>query len=157
MMQTSLSERLLRRVLHAYFRFARGMTLGVRAAVFDGQGRVFLVRHTYVSGWYFPGGGVEVGEDALSALQRELAEEGNIVMQGPPRLHGFFFNNRVSRRDHVALYVVHAFHQTAPRLADREIAETGFFAPDALPADATPATRARLAEILNATPPSPHW
>ena len=48
-----------RRVLHAYWRFSRGATLGVRAMVIDGDGRVFLIRHTYVEGWHLPGGGVE--------------------------------------------------------------------------------------------------
>lgn len=52
----------LRRVFHLYWRVARGMTLGVRAVVLDGDNRVFLVRHSYVTGWYLPGGGVEVGE-----------------------------------------------------------------------------------------------
>ena len=50
-------EPALRRVLHAYWRFARAMTLGVRALVIDGEGRVFLVKHSYVSGWHLPGGG----------------------------------------------------------------------------------------------------
>lgn len=156
-MTTTMSGRLLQRVLHLYFRFARGMTMGVRAAVFDDDGRVFLVRHTYVRGWYFPGGGVEVGEDAVTALRRELEEEGNIVMEAEPQLHGLYFNNRVSRRDHVALYVVRAHRQTAPRLADREIAETGYFTLDHLPAGVTAATRARLDEILHGTPAPPVW
>ena len=55
-------EPTLRKFVHLYFRFARGMTLGVRAVVIDANDRVFLVRHTYVSGWYLPGGGVEVGQ-----------------------------------------------------------------------------------------------
>ncbi|HZW47654.1 MAG TPA: DNA mismatch repair protein MutT, partial [Microvirga sp.] len=42
--------------LHTYWRFARGMTLGVRAVVLDDRWRVFLIRHTYVPGWHLPGG-----------------------------------------------------------------------------------------------------
>jgi 8-oxo-dGTP pyrophosphatase MutT (NUDIX family) len=156
-MSDRLAERIVRRTLHTYFRFARGLTLGVRGAVFDADGRIFLVRHTYVRGWYMPGGGVEVGEDVLTSLKRELAEEGNIVLTGEPRLHGMFFNGRASRRDHVLLYVVRAFEQTGPRAPDREIAETGFFAIDALPAETTPATRARLAEIIEGATIAAEW
>src|SRR5262249_16771891 len=71
-----------RRVLHLYWRFARGLTLGVRGVVIDEQRRVFLVQHTYVRGWHLPGGGVEPGETLITALARELAEEGNIELTG---------------------------------------------------------------------------
>ena len=87
-------EPLIRRLFHFYWRFARGMTLGVRAVVLDGENRVFLVRHSYVSGWHLPGGGVETGETFLSSLRRELIEEGRIEMTGQPLLHGLFFNRR---------------------------------------------------------------
>ena len=40
------------------------MTFGVRAAVIDAENRIFLVKHTYVPGWYLPGGGVDPGETA---------------------------------------------------------------------------------------------
>jgi 8-oxo-dGTP pyrophosphatase MutT (NUDIX family) len=150
----SLAARLRSRIFHLYFVATRPMTLGVRAAVFDAEGRVFLVRHTYVPGWHFPGGGVEPGETALDALTRELVEEGAIAVQEEPRLHGFYFNGSISRRDHVALYVVRRFTQPAPPAPNREIAETGFFACDALPEGTTRATRARVDEILkDATPP----
>src|SRR5947207_4472519 len=96
-------EPMLRRGFHVYWRFARGMTLGVRAVVLDGDSRVFLVRHSYVAGWHLPGGGVEVGETFREALRRELAEEGRIELSGEPALQGIFLNSHVSRRDHVAV------------------------------------------------------
>src|SRR5262245_21632276 len=113
-------EPAIRRCLHVFWRFSRGLTLGVRAVVIDGQGRVFLIRHSYVAGWHLPGGGVEAGETVLSALTRELAEEGNITLDEPPLLHGVFFNARVSRRDHVAVSVVRAFHQDTPPQSSEE-------------------------------------
>jgi len=141
-------EPLVRRLMHFYWRLARGMTLGVRAVVLDADGRVFLVKHSYVSGWHLPGGGVEVGETCLDALGRELMEEGRIALAGPPVLHGVFFNRRISRRDHVVLYVVRQFRQDRPPAPNREIIATGFFAPAELPAETTRGTRLRLAEVL---------
>jgi 8-oxo-dGTP pyrophosphatase MutT (NUDIX family) len=155
----SLAARLRSRVFHLYFVATRPMTLGVRAAVFDDEGRVFLVRHTYVQGWHFPGGGVEPGETTLEALTRELLEEGAIALQAQedPRLHGLYFNRSVSRRDHVALYIVRRFTQAAPPAPNLEIAETGFFACDALPEGTSRATHDRLNEILKGVAPARLW
>jgi ADP-ribose pyrophosphatase YjhB (NUDIX family) len=150
-------EPAIRRALHAYWRFARAMTLGVRALVIDEEGRIFLVKHSYVSGWHLPGGGVEAGETLSQALARELREEGNIEIMAPPLLHGLFFNSRASRRDHVAVFVVRDFRQSAAPVPDREIIEHGFFAVDALPNDTTAATRARIIEVLGDAPMSERW
>jgi 8-oxo-dGTP pyrophosphatase MutT (NUDIX family) len=149
-------EPLIRPAFHFYWRFARAATLGVRAVVIDGSGRVFLVKHSYVHGWHFPGGGVETGETMLAALRRELREEGNIEITATPVLHGIFHNVHVSKRDHVALYIVREFRQDAPQ-PNHEIVAHGFFAPDVLPADATAGTRARLAEILSGKPAAETW
>ena len=134
-------------LVHLWFRMKRGLTLGVRAAAFDDKGRVFLVRHTYVPGWQFPGGGVEVDETALESLERELFEEGNVTLGSAPQLFGVYFNTRVTNRDHVLLYVCRDVRCQVPKVADKEIAETGFFALDALPETTTQATRQRLKEI----------
>ena len=142
-------EPALRRVFHLYWRFARGMTLGVRAVVLDGDNRVFLVKHSYVSGWHLPGGGVEVGESFRDALQRELKEEGRIEPIGEPALHGLFFNSHVSRRDHVAVYVVRQFAQDRLPEPNREIVASGFFEVEALPEETTEGTRLRISEVLD--------
>lgn len=150
-------EPLLRRGFHFYWRFARGMTLGVRGLVLDAENRVFLVRHGYVAGWHLPGGGVEVGETFAEALGRELFEEGLIEVQGEPKLHGIFLNRHVSPRDHVAVYVVRDFRQARLPEPNREIAACGFYAPDALPDDTTQGTRLRIAEVLNGNKTIPTW
>jgi ADP-ribose pyrophosphatase YjhB (NUDIX family) len=150
-------EPALRRIFHLYWRFARGMTLGVRAVVLDGEDRVFLVKHSYVSGWHLPGGGVEVGETFGDALRRELVEEGRIEMLGEPVLHGVFFNSHVSRRDHVAVYLVRQFSQDRLPEPNREIVATGFFEPGALPAETTEGTRLRISEVLENRRPIATW
>ena len=150
-------EPVIRPAMHFYWRFARGATLGARGLVIDAQGRIFLIKHSYVEGWHLPGGGVETGETLTEALARELAEEGNIVLTGPPLLHGMFFNKRVSRRDHVAVYIVREFRQDGLPQPNHEIVAHGFFAPDALPADTGRATRARIAEVLDGVAVSELW
>lgn len=150
-------EPFIRPLMHLYWRFSRGATLGARAMVINGDGRVLLIKHSYVDGWHLPGGGVETGETLLTALARELAEEGNILMTAPPLLHGVFFNSRVSRRDHVALYIVREFRQDGQPVPNREIIGHGFFAPDALPADTGRATRARIAEVFDGAPVGELW
>ena len=148
---------LLGRLMHFYWRFSRALTVGVRGMVLDDEGRVFLVKHSYVDGWHMPGGGVEAGETLVEALRRELAEEGSIELTGEPALHGVYFHPAYSRRDHVALYVVRDFRQTGTPVPDREIIEHGFFPVNALPAGTTRGTRARIAEVLGGVRATEVW
>ena len=150
-------EPLLRRVFHAYFLLVRGMTLGVRAVVLDADNKVFLVKHTYVAGWYLPGGGVDLGETMEQAMRRELKEEGDIDLTGEAELHGIFLNSHVSRRDHVAVYVVRHFRQDRLPEPNREIIECGFFDSAALPEGVTRGTRLRIAEVLDGKPLIATW
>lgn len=133
------------------------MTLGVRGVVLDADNRVMLVRHSYVPGFYLPGGGVEPGETLAEALGRELTEECGVRLTGAPTLRGVYLNRRSSRRDHVALFVVRDFDYDGPRPPDHEILEADFFSINALPPETTPATRARLAEIVADAPAAPYW
>jgi ADP-ribose pyrophosphatase YjhB (NUDIX family) len=145
------------RLMHAAFLLARPMTLGVRGVALDEAGRVLLVKHGYLPGWHFPGGGVEPGETCAHALAREMEEEACLALEGPLELHGLFHNINMSRRDHVAVFVARRFRIVGERKPDREIVAARFFPLDALPQDATRATRARLAEILDNAPLSATW
>src|SRR5215467_5733120 len=152
-----VTARATRTLVNLYWRLSRGLTLGVRGLVIDGDGRVFLVKHTYIRGWHLPGGGVEPGETVLEALARELKEEGNIELVDAPTQFAVYFQPAMSRRDHVVLFVVHRFRQPAPPVPDHEIMAHGFFPRDALPQDTSAATRARIAEVIMGAPVSPHW
>jgi ADP-ribose pyrophosphatase YjhB (NUDIX family) len=156
-MAAPIRERLRSRLAHFAFLITRPMTLGVRAVVIDRDEGVLLVRHGYVSGWHFPGGGVEVGETCMEALKRELEEEANVALEAPPLLHGVFFNARPSRRDHVAVYVVRAFRILGHRAPDWEIEEARFFPRSALPEGTSAGSRARLDEIFDSAPLSGRW
>lgn len=150
-------QRLLQRAFLAYSRVSRGMTLGVRAALIRGD-EVMLVRHGYVPGWYFPGGGVEAGETVGQALEREVWEEAGARLTAPAQLFGVYRNAHASRRDHVALFVCRDWEPNPkPHVPNREIEAAQLFPISALPAGTNAGTRTRLAEILAGQPLSADW
>lgn len=153
----ALPKPLFRRALLHWGLLTRGMTLGVRALVTDAQGRVLLVRHTYVDGWHLPGGGVDRGESAAAAVARELREEAGLEPVCAPRLFGLYLQKAAPGRDHVALYVVRDFREADAPRDDGEIAEIRWTPREGLPPDTTPGTRARIAEALDGAPVSPFW
>ena len=149
-------EPLVRPLLHVYARASRGLTLGVRGLVTDAAGKVLLVRHTYMPGWYFPGGGVEWGETAEQALARELVEEAGVRMTSRPVLASMHSNHKGHRGDHVLIYRVKAW-EPCPPTQRGEIEAIEWFAPDGLPDDISPATARRLEELLGDAEASLHW
>lgn len=132
------------------------MTLGVRAIVINSQNEVFMIKHSYAPGWGLPGGGVEVGETFEQALHKELREEGNIT-NIKPQFYALYFNNYVSKRDHVALYIVREFTQTTPPKPNAEIIAHRWFPLDALPPDLMRGMKTRLDEYKGLTAVSAYW
>ena len=149
-------EPFTRPLFFTWSRMNRGMTLGVRGVAVDAEGRVLLVKHTYLHGWWLPGGGVDRGETTHAAVVRELHEEAGLIARGEPRLISVHSNERFFPGDHVLVFAIDAFDMTE-RTSHGEIAEIGWFAPDALPEDATRATRDRLGEIFAGTDPNFDW
>jgi len=137
-------------------RLSRAKTLGVRIVAQDALGRVLLVRHTYLEGWWLPGGGVDAGETTEAAAVRELKEEAGLIATSRPRLISVHSNERFFPGDHVLIFRIETY-DTGERSSRQEIAETGFFALDALPADLNRGTRDRLTEIFDGAGVSPDW
>lgn len=132
----------------------RRITLGVRVMAFH-EGQVVLVRHTYMPGWYFPGGGLKRRESLEAAARREAREEAGVELQALEFV-GVYSNFGRRKSDHVALFRGDVESMTGD--CDHEIAEVGVFALDALPSELHPATARRLAEYREGyTPPTGRW
>lgn len=149
-------EPFTRPLFFVWSRLNRGMTLGVRAITTNTQGQVLLVKHTYLKGWWLPGGGVDRGETTYAAVVRELIEEAGVTATAEPRLISIHSNEKFFPGDHVAVFHIEQF-TIGTRTSHGEIAEIGWFDLNNLPDDTTPATRRRLAEFQAQVSPSPDW
>jgi ADP-ribose pyrophosphatase YjhB (NUDIX family) len=149
-------EPFTRPLFFAWSRISRGMTLGVRGVAIDSVGRVLLVKHTYLHGWWLPGGGVERGQTCEDALICELREEAGVIVEGRATLISVHANERFFRGDHVLVYRIDCFSMT-DRTSHGEIAEIGWFDPANLPEDTHRATRDRLAELFGGVAVNPVW
>ena len=106
--------------------------------------RCLLVCHTYLEGWYLPGGGVLAGESLPDAIKREAAEEAGAVLH-ELKLFGVYSSFLEGKSDHIVVFVSEDF--TWQSTANREIESVGCFALDELPLGTSPGTRRRIAEF----------
>jgi ADP-ribose pyrophosphatase YjhB (NUDIX family) len=143
-------------LMQRWFRIKRSMTIGVRAMVFDSSDRILLVQPRLSDVWILPGGGVERGETAVEALQRELTEEAAITLAGAPKLFAVYSLEREFRGDHVLLYVVREF-EAGQFLPSMEVRQARFFDRSALPEGVTAGTKRRIAEVLDNDPTEASW
>lgn len=128
---------------------------GARAIVEDEGGRILLVRHSYLAGWHFPGGGVGRGEPPETAVLREVEEETGLRESTAPELLGLYLQKVVWVTNVVALYRLRKARIDFKR--NLEIREAGFFDPNDLPPQTTLATRRRLAELSGKAPRALYW
>ncbi len=157
MVQLTRWQRIRTRAYLTLVGMKRRVTLGTRAVLIDGD-RVLLVRHTYLPGWQFPGGGVEPGESAAENAAREVLEETGYRLTAEPTLFGFYHVvNATTNRDHISVFLCRDFQVAQPFAPNAEIAEAGWFDVDGLPAETTEATRRRIAEIFAGAPQPTRW
>ena len=146
-------------------RFATGLLLtakalanpavfGVAGAILDGEGRVLLVRQTYMTGWRLPGGGIDHGEAPEKALRRELREEVGLA-GGTVRLFSLY-SRKVWWLTHLtALYVIEG--AAVNFQPNWEVKDVCWVPPSAPPPDTAAATARRLNELAGNATPDPHW
>jgi 8-oxo-dGTP pyrophosphatase MutT (NUDIX family) len=120
----------------------RPIRMGVRVMMIQG-GKVWLVRQTYVPGWFMPGGGLKKGETLEEAARREAREETGAEL-GRVALFGAYSNFTEWKSDHNILFLCDEFEFKGK--PDGEIAELRAFDLDDLPADLWPGHRHRLEE-----------
>ena len=134
--------RLVYLAYQVYCFFFRPLTLGVRIMMIQ-DGKVLLVRQTYLDGWFMPGGGVKRGETLDQAARREAHEEVGAQLNEISLL-GAYSHFLEWKSDHNILFLSNDF--TLNGRHDREIAEARFFPLDNLPEKLYPSHRRRLEE-----------
>lgn len=112
---------------------------GVRALVFDAEGRLLLERQRAFGSWALPHGCVDLGESALDAAIRETEEEVGVRIRRA-RLFGVYTDPKYSvvypNGDQVQTFTIAVVAEAwdgEPRPDGDEVSEVGFFPLDALP------------------------
>ena len=128
---------------------------GTNAVVELPNGKVVLVRHRYMPGLCFPGGGVLPGEAPADAVIRELEEEVGLQRFDALELFGLYVRKVGRTTNHIAFYrVTNATIAFRPNIEISDIAEVD---PRDPPPDTSPATRRRLAEFTGTAPIASTW
>ena len=105
--------------------------VGVLAVIFDDQGRVLLLKHTYRPDypWGLPGGWLKTGEGAAEGIERELLEETGFVVRAVQLL----LVGGDSQRPRLDLVFLCGYEGGTFR-PSAEVSEARFFGPGDLPA-----------------------
>ena len=109
----------------------RPIRMGVRVAMIEND-HVWLIRHTYLNGWFLPGGGLNKWESLDQAARREAREETGAEL-GDISLVGVFTSYKNWKTDHTAVFLCKDFKFVGS--SDAEIAELRLFPIMQLPDD----------------------
>jgi ADP-ribose pyrophosphatase YjhB (NUDIX family) len=112
------------------------------------EGHVLLVRRSIDGRWYLPGVGVQRRETMIDAVTREVREEtGLTVSKGDARVFGVYWSFFEGKSDHIVVCTSTAAGTLQPD--GIEIDAATFWPLSDLPANVSPGTRRRLAELAS--------
>lgn len=131
--------------------------VGVRGAVFDGAGRILMVRETVDENrWTLPGGWADVNQTPAQAVVREVFEESGYIVRAV-KLAAVWDRARQAHQPPTAFSVVRLFFICAleggAAKTSLETSEVGWFAEADIPADLS--VRRTLAQHI--TRMFAHW
>ena len=130
------------------------IAMGGACALFDEDGRVLLVRHTYGRlNWEVPGGGAEPGESPDETAIREMREETGLDV-AVDRLTGVYYEVGPNPGyDHEPIvhfvFLARSLDARAPEARHPEIGEVGWFQLDALPTPISDFTERRIRDAAS--------
>ncbi len=121
-------------------------TVSAAAVITNDEGKVLLLNHVLRpdSGWGYPGGFINRGEQAEDAIRREVLEETGIELS-KLRLRQVLSSG--SGRHIEILFTAIAVGEPAVR--SREIIELGWFATDQFPVEMSRPQQRRIREVLS--------
>lgn len=123
----------------------RPIRMGVRVMMVE-DGRVWLIRHTYMQGWFMPGGGVKKWETLEASARREAREETGAEL-GSLEFVGVYTSFVDWKTDHTSVFLCGDFRFVGG--SDAEIAEMKLFPLTRLPGDIYPLHRNLLEKFAS--------
>jgi 8-oxo-dGTP diphosphatase len=123
--------------------------LGANAAIFDDQGRILLVKHTYgKKNWELPGGVAEFNESIVTTALREAKEETGLQVEAK-HTTGIYYEPDLDLLLFVFLCQLKNDTFDALKPDQKEISECKFWSIDALPRPISDFTIRRVADAAS--------
>ena len=130
------------RLRKAAWSITKPRSTGARAICLDEENRLILLKQSYASGWYLPGGAPRSGESKHDTILRELREEVGMTSYGSIKTL-FVVNQRANnKRDRQTVFLVTGLSFKAK--LSLEVEAIGAWPLDELPGDIHPSTQYRI-------------
>ena len=140
------------RLSRLWHKFYHPITIGTRAIILNEQkDAVLLVKMSYTSEWYLPGGKLKRGEMIVDGLKRELSEElGFTADENKVELFGIYNNFYEGKSDTIIVFTCSGTISKSHK--NIEVERYQFFHFDKLPESISPGTKRRIHEYFGNQP-----